>query len=131
LGTKGVPSTRPLFRCVYVVELALVYEKRGWNCVSRRENRAIALELSNGRANVTSNRENPPSLLANVMNEFFDNLLRYFRYFISVSLGIFFAFFGWLKPLLKNPITAIALVGMLVGSIAFVFFTLKAMLGLA
>lgn len=65
------------------------------------------------------------------MNEFFDNLLRYFRYFISVSLGIFFAFFGWLKPLLKNPITAIALVGMLVGSIAFVFFTLKAMLGLA
>lgn len=64
------------------------------------------------------------------MGEFFDNVLRYPRYLISVSLGIFFSFFSWLKPLLQNPITAIALVGVLIGGFLFLFFTLQAMLGL-
>jgi hypothetical protein len=65
-----------------------------------------------------------------LMGEFLDNIARYPRYLISFSLGIFFSFFGWLKPLLKNPISAIALVGILVGVFLFLFFTLKAMLGL-
>jgi hypothetical protein len=64
------------------------------------------------------------------MGDFFDNVLRYPRYLISFSLGIFFALFGWLKPLLKNPVTAVALVGLLVGGFLFLFFTLRAMLGL-
>ncbi|MBE9119005.1 DUF751 family protein [Lusitaniella coriacea LEGE 07157] len=63
------------------------------------------------------------------MQEFFENLLRYPRFLLGVTLGIFFAIFGWLKPLLKNPITAIALVGFLASGFLFIFFTLRAMLG--
>jgi hypothetical protein len=54
---------------------------------------------------------------------------RYPRYFITVVLGIFISSFGWVAPLLKRPVTAVALVGFLVGVLFFVSFTLKAMLG--
>ena len=64
------------------------------------------------------------------MGDFFNNVLRYFRYFISFGLGIFFSIFGWLRPLLKNPVSAVALVGILVSGSIFLYFTLKAMLGL-
>ena len=64
------------------------------------------------------------------MQEFFENVARYPRYLISLILGIFFALFERLKPLFKKPLTAIALVGMLVGIFAFLYFTLEAMLGL-
>ncbi|MEY3826165.1 MAG: hypothetical protein RLZZ148_979 [Cyanobacteriota bacterium] len=63
------------------------------------------------------------------MGDFFENVARYPRYLISLILGIFIAFFDSLKPLFKNPVTAIALVGMLVGGMAFLVFTLRAMLG--
>ena len=62
------------------------------------------------------------------MGDFFENVARYPRYLISLILGIFIAFFDSLKPLFKNPVTAIALVGMLVGGMAFLVFTLRAML---
>ena len=65
-----------------------------------------------------------------LMGEFLENIARYPRYLISFSLGIFFFLFSWLKPLLKNPISAIALVGILISIFLFFFFTLKAMLGL-
>ncbi|MEM9542950.1 MAG: DUF751 family protein [Cyanobacteria bacterium P01_E01_bin.42] len=65
------------------------------------------------------------------MKEFFENVLRYQRYFVTITLGIFFAFFGWLKPLLKNPFTAVALVGFLISVSIFVVLTLRAMLGLS
>jgi hypothetical protein len=64
------------------------------------------------------------------MRDFFENVSRYPLYLISVILGIFFALFERLKPLFKNPVTAIAIIGMLLGGFAFLFFTLKAMLGL-
>ena len=64
------------------------------------------------------------------MGEFFENVARYPRYLISLILGIFFALLERLNPLFKNPATAIALVGLLVGTFAFLFFTLRAMLGL-
>ena len=64
------------------------------------------------------------------MQDFFENLLRYLRYFVSLILGIFFALFERLRPLLKNPLNVIALVGILTGGFAFIFFTLRAMLGL-
>ncbi len=64
------------------------------------------------------------------MEEFFNNVSRYPRYLISFTLGIFFSFFGWLKPLLKNPIAATALIGMLIGIFIFITLTLRAMLGL-
>lgn len=47
------------------------------------------------------------------MQDFFQNVSRYPRYLISFSLGIFWFFLQQLKPFLKNPVTAIALVGFL------------------
>ncbi len=64
------------------------------------------------------------------MKEFFENLSRYPRFLLGLILGIFLASFEKLKPLLRNPITAIALLGGVVGVLAFFFFTLRAMLGL-
>ena len=64
------------------------------------------------------------------MQDFFENVARYPRYLISLILGIFFALFEKLKPLFSNRLTAFALVGMLVGIFAFLYFTLEAMLGL-
>ncbi|MGB0564363.1 MAG: DUF751 family protein [Spirulinaceae cyanobacterium] len=65
------------------------------------------------------------------MKEFFENVARYPRYLISFSLGIFFALFSWLRPLLKNRVSAIALIGMAIGGFIFLVFTLRAMLGLS
>lgn len=64
-----------------------------------------------------------------MFDDFFGNVLRYQRYFITVILGIFISAFSWLKPLLKNKVTATALIGMLLGLVAFIALTLKAMLG--
>ena len=64
------------------------------------------------------------------MGDFFSNVGRYASYFVTIVLGIFFSTFGWLAPMLKRPSTAIALGGFLVGTIATIVFTLKAMLGL-
>ena len=65
------------------------------------------------------------------MQDFWQNVLRYFRYLISFTLGVFFSIFSWLKPIFKNPLAAVALIGILVGIIIFVVLTLRAMLGLA
>ncbi|HEY9794091.1 MAG TPA: DUF751 family protein [Leptolyngbyaceae cyanobacterium] len=64
------------------------------------------------------------------MQEFFDNVFRYPRYFITITLGIFFALFERFRPLLSNPVSAIALIGILLGGFLFITFTLRAMLGL-
>jgi Protein of unknown function (DUF751) len=61
---------------------------------------------------------------------FWDNVFRYPRYLISLVLGIVANTFGWLVPLFERPVTAIALVGFLVGLLAFISLTLSAMLGL-
>ena len=65
------------------------------------------------------------------MKDFFENVARYPTYLLSLILGIFIAFFKRLQPLFKNPITAIAVVGLLLGGFAFITFTLRAMLGLS
>lgn len=65
------------------------------------------------------------------MQDFFQNVSRYPRYLISVSLGIFWFFLQQLKPFLKNPVTAIALVGFLVGGFSLLYLTLEAMLGIS
>lgn len=65
------------------------------------------------------------------MQDFFNNISRYPRFLITVTLGIFFFLFDRLKPLLSRPATAIALVGLLVATFTFVMFTLRAMLGLS
>ena len=65
------------------------------------------------------------------MQDFFQNVSRYPRYLISFSLGIFWFFLQQLKPFLKNPVTAIALVGFLAGGFSLLYLTLEAMLGIS
>ncbi|MEC4892587.1 MAG: DUF751 family protein [Oscillatoria sp. PMC 1051.18] len=65
------------------------------------------------------------------MDDFWDNISRYPRYLITITLGIFFALYDRVKPLLKQPITATALMGILISGFAFIFFTLRAMLGMS
>ena len=65
------------------------------------------------------------------MGEFFQNVSRYPRYLISFTLGVFFVFFNWIKPLFKIPVSAIAVVGIGIGTFSLLYFTLKAMLGLS
>jgi len=63
------------------------------------------------------------------MQDFLNNATRFLRFFITICLGIFFALFGWLKPLTQRPVTAIALIGLLISGMVFIGLTLRAMLG--
>jgi hypothetical protein len=65
-----------------------------------------------------------------MFNGFWENVSRYPRYFITIILGVFLNAIAPLVPLLKRPTTAIPLLGALIGLLAFMFFTLRAMLGL-
>ena len=64
------------------------------------------------------------------MKDFFDNISRYPRYFISFTLGVFLNAAQPLVPLLKQPTTEISLICAVVASLLFLSFTLRAMLGL-
>lgn len=63
------------------------------------------------------------------MGDFFQNVSRYPRYFITFTLGVLYTFVQPLMPLFKNPVTATAITVFLLASLAFVAFTLRAMLG--
>lgn len=65
------------------------------------------------------------------MQEFFQNISRYPRYFITFTLGVFFFLFDQLKPFLKKPVTAIALIGLIISSFSFLTLTLRAMFNLS
>ncbi len=60
---------------------------------------------------------------------FWENILRYFRYFITIVLGVLLNTFAPLAPLFKNPVTSIAIFGLIFGSLVFLTLTLRAMLG--
>ncbi len=62
---------------------------------------------------------------------FWKNVSRYPRYFIAIVLGIFLNALAPLVPLLKRPVSAIALGGFFIGLFLFFYFTLRAMLGLS
>ena len=62
---------------------------------------------------------------------FWDNVFRYPRYFITILLGVFINSIEPLMPLLKRPVTMIALLGFFVGTLVFVSLTVRAMLGLS
>ncbi len=64
------------------------------------------------------------------MDGFWENISRYPRYMVSLILGIFIFFWEQIQPLFKNPVTATALSGLIIGVFCFLYFTLKAMLGL-
>ncbi|MBD2490962.1 DUF751 family protein [Aulosira sp. FACHB-615] len=62
---------------------------------------------------------------------FWDNVLRYPRYLITILVGLLVNTFEPLLPLLKRPVTLVAVVGLLLGGLAFLTLTLRAMLGLS
>jgi heme/copper-type cytochrome/quinol oxidase subunit 4 len=65
------------------------------------------------------------------MQDFWENVSRYPRYLVAIILGVFLNAIAPLVPLFKRPSTAIALTGVIVAGLAFIAFTLRAMLGLS
>jgi hypothetical protein len=63
------------------------------------------------------------------MQDFFRNVTRYPRYFITFVLGIFYSVFQWLRPVMQNRLSAMVLVGIVVAIAVFITFTMRAMLG--
>ena len=64
------------------------------------------------------------------MQSFWNTIAKYPVFLAGALLSVFLGAIKPLLPLFKNPITAIALVGVFVGGFAFIAFTLRAMLGL-
>jgi hypothetical protein len=62
---------------------------------------------------------------------FWDNVFRYPRYLVTIVLGLLVNTLEPFKPLLKRPVTLVALVGLLLGGMFFLTLTLRAMLGLS
>lgn len=60
---------------------------------------------------------------------FWDNVFRYPRYLITILVGLLVNTFAPLAPLLKRPVTLVAIVGLLLGGLTFITLTLRAMLG--
>ena len=69
-------------------------------------------------------------MTGDTMQDFWSNVLRYPRYLISFSLGVLYTLFKPLLSLFERPTTAIATTLLLISGFAFLFFTLRAMLGL-
>ncbi len=65
------------------------------------------------------------------MQEFFQNVSRYPRYFITFTLGVFYSALAPLLPLLRKPTTAVALISAFIAGFVFLSLTLRAMLGLS
>jgi hypothetical protein len=64
------------------------------------------------------------------MKDFFINVLRYFKYFITIVLGILTFAISPLVPLMKRPVTAIALIIAVVSAFIGLTLILRGMLGL-
>ncbi|CAG9462265.1 unnamed protein product [Pedinophyceae sp. YPF-701] len=62
--------------------------------------------------------------------DFWGNVVRYMRYFVSVMLGTGYIFVKPLANMMKKPTTAIFVIGFAVFTIVFVNFTVQSMLGL-
>jgi hypothetical protein len=65
------------------------------------------------------------------MNEFFGTFAKWPIFLAGSFLNNILNFFGWMKPLFQNPITAALTVLVFLGLIAGLVLTLRAMLGLA
>jgi hypothetical protein len=64
------------------------------------------------------------------MKDLLENLARYPRYLISITLGILYSVAMRFKPLTQKPVTLVALIGLSLSGVMFLIFTLQAMLGL-
>ncbi|XP_042479662.1 uncharacterized protein LOC122060592 [Macadamia integrifolia] len=66
-----------------------------------------------------------------LVEEFWDNMRRYGLYIVTVSTGVIYTVFQPILELLKNPITAILAITILVGSVYIVTQVLSAMVGVS
>ena len=64
------------------------------------------------------------------MNDFWNNVFRYPRFFISSLIGLILVILSPLKNLLKVPKSRIIIILIFFGFISLLSFTLKAMVGL-
>lgn len=64
------------------------------------------------------------------MQSFWNTISKYPIFLAGALLSVFLGAVKPLLPFLKNPVTAIALIGLFVAGFAFLSFTLRAMLGL-
>ncbi|OUC15808.1 MAG: hypothetical protein B0A82_04930 [Alkalinema sp. CACIAM 70d] len=64
------------------------------------------------------------------MQDLWTTISKYPRFLIGVILGVFLNLLAPLGPLFKRPVTAIALIGIMLGIVGFFIFTLQGMLGL-
>jgi Co/Zn/Cd efflux system component len=64
------------------------------------------------------------------MKDLLENLARFPRYLITITLGVLYSAAMRFKPLTKKPLTLVALIGLSVSGVMFLIFTLQAMLGL-
>lgn len=65
------------------------------------------------------------------MQDFLNNVLRYPRFLISFSLGVVLTLLSPFTALMQDRRSAVAVSCLFVSALGFVFFTLKAMLGLS
>jgi hypothetical protein len=64
------------------------------------------------------------------MQDLWNTVSKYPKFLIGVILGVFFNLLSPIAPLMKSPLTAIALIGALVGGFICLTFVMKGMLGL-
>jgi hypothetical protein len=64
------------------------------------------------------------------MKDFFLNVSRYPRYLIAIMLGVMWFALQPLRPFLKRPVTAIALISATISALVCLGLTLRAMLGI-
>jgi hypothetical protein len=62
------------------------------------------------------------------MPDFWENVLRFPRFFISAMLGLVFTIIGPFLNLLRRPQTTVIFIFITVSSLVFISLTLKAML---
>ena len=66
-----------------------------------------------------------------MVQDLWNTVSKYPRFLFGVIAGVILFVFAPLVPLFKNPVSAIALIGLFIGAFAFLSFTLRAMLGLS
>jgi len=66
-----------------------------------------------------------------MIQDLWKTISKYPSFLVGIMLGVILNALAPLAPLLKRPVTAIAVVGVFVGALAFLSFTLRAMLGLS
>jgi hypothetical protein len=64
------------------------------------------------------------------MPDFWENVLRFPRFFISAMLGLVFTIVGPFLNLLRRPQTTVIFIVIVITSLVFISLTLKAMLNI-